>query len=108
MKDSIKKLADSRFTNAKGAELNRVFLWENHDTKPFIRPVSGWEIIGYGKAPWPGCSEGFAVMFEKTTPAEKDNGSMFQKSHLLFDEGTQIWQHINKNTFLSEILVVKG
>jgi hypothetical protein len=95
---AVVKLPASAFTNEKCAENNRVFLWENHDTEPHLRPVKGWKIIGYGQAPWPGSSNGFAVMLEKTTPAEeKDN--IFAKEHIRFDEGTRIWQHLCERHF---------
>ena len=87
------KLKSSLFTYRNGAETNRVFLWENISTPPFMRPVKGWVIVGYGKAPWPGSTEGFAVMFERVDPPEEDTGSMFQKMETLMPEGTRIWQH---------------
>lgn len=104
---NVPKLPDSKFTNEKCAEGNRVFLWENHDDAPFIRPVSGWKIIGYGNAPWPGNSKGFAAMLEKVTPATPEKDRVWSKPQDDFAEGTQIWQHINKNHFM-RLLVVKG
>lgn len=94
----IVKLPDSKFTNANCSETNRVFLWKNYDSPPYIRPVEGWEIIGYGKAPWPGNSNGFAVMLEKKTPAEEKN-NIFAPDHIRFDEGTRIWAHLNERHF---------
>lgn len=61
-----------------------MFLWENHDTAPFIRPVSGWEIIGYGKAPWPGNSKGFAAMLEKVTPATPEKTAYGRSRRMTF------------------------
>ena len=89
----VKKLPDSKFTWENGAERCRVFLWQNVDKPPFMVPVEGWEIVGYGRAPWPGSTDGFAVMFEKVAPAEEDTGSMFQKQHTLCLLGDRIWQH---------------
>lgn len=57
------RLPDSRFTYENGAETNRVLLWQNIETPPFMQPVEGWKIVGFGKAPWPGSTDGFAVMF---------------------------------------------
>lgn len=85
------RLPDSRFTYRNGAETNRVFLWKNVETPPFMQPVAGWKIVGYGKAPWPGSTEGFAVMFEKVSPAEKQG--VFGVREKTFEEGTRIWQH---------------
>jgi hypothetical protein len=88
----IPKISDAKFNYENGAEQNRVFLYENIDHDPFIGIKKGWEIVGYGKAPWPGSSDGFAVMIEKKTPAQKRK-SMYDDEEDLFDEGTQIWQH---------------
>ena len=94
----VVKLPDSKFTNENCSETNRVFLWKNHDSQPYIRPVEGWEIVGYGKAPWPGNSHGFAVMLEKKTPAE-EKSNIFAPEHIRFDEGTRIWAHLNERHF---------
>lgn len=88
----ILKISSAKFTYENGAERNRVFLIENIREAPFIRAVTGWKIIGYGAAPWPGTTEGMAAMFEKQTPAQ-ENGGMAGED---FPEGTQIWQHISK------------
>lgn len=85
------RLPDSRFTYENASEYNRVFLWENIETPPFMRPVAGWKIVGFGKAPWPGSTDGYAVMLEKVTPAEKQG--IFGKHEKTFEEGTRIWQH---------------
>lgn len=91
---ALVKLPDSAFTNANCAETNRVFLYDARSAGG-VKPVLGWIIVGYGQAPWPGSTDGFAVMFEKTTPAEeKDN--MFAPEHVRFEEGTRIWQHYSK------------
>lgn len=87
-KYSVPKLPDSRFTSGKSADNNRVFLFENKPEPPFIKPVAGWKIIGWGNAPWPGSTDGFAVMFEKTTPAAECG-----RAHEEMPEGTHIWQH---------------
>lgn len=87
----LPQLPSSRFTYENASEYSRVFLWENKPKPPFMAPVDGWRIVGYGKAPWPGSTEGFAVMFEKDTPAEKQ--TIFGKHEKTFDEGTRIWQH---------------
>lgn len=88
----IKKLPDVRFRSGNSADSNRVFLWKNHDESPFLRPVSGWKVVGWGKAPWPGSSNGFAVMLERVMPYDTwDNNSM--------PEGTRIWQHLRENDF---------
>jgi hypothetical protein len=89
------QLASCKFTYENGADRNRVFLWENISVPPFIRPVAGWKIVGYGQAPWPGISEGFAVMMEKITP-EEDHGGMKGED---FAEGTRIWQHLSRGIF---------
>lgn len=93
----LPKLADSQFTYENCADRNRVFLFENIDKPPFLAPVKGWKMVGYGTAPWPGTTDGFAVMFEKMTPPEEETGSMFQKRHLTLPEGTRIWQHFYKH-----------
>lgn len=86
------KIPDNRFINANSANSNQVFLLKNHGTQPYIRPMDGWKIIGYGKAPWPGSSDGFAVMFERIKPDDKqDQNSM--------PEGTWIWQHMRENDY---------
>lgn len=87
----ITKIPDIKFSNDNCAETNRVFLWKNVDHPPFCVPVNGWKIVGYGKAPWPGMSDGFAVMFEKTTPAVKPSYDTDAEDE--FDEGERIWQH---------------
>ena len=92
------RLSRAKFTNANSAESNRVFLFENHTTSPFIRPVKGWNIVGYGAAPWPGSSNGFAVMLEKNEPAQ-EKGNIFAPEHIRFDEGTRIWQHLSESHF---------
>lgn len=97
-KSKFPKIPNNRFSVSNSAESNRVFLWKNYDNSPFLRPVSGWKIVGFGKAPWPGSSESFAAMLEKITPAEQKN-NMFAPDHVRFDEGTRIWQHINKHHF---------
>lgn len=92
------QLSSAKFTWENGAERNGVFLWENHNEPPFLRPVEGWKVIGYTRqAPWPGISNGFAVMLEKTTPAvpEKD---CHRNWHLSFEPGTRIWQHITESS----------
>ncbi len=87
------RLSASKFTHANGAERNRVFLWKNHDTFPHLRPVEGWKIVGWGKAPWPGSTDGFAVMMEKVTPAVPHRS--FGKSEDEIAEGERIWIHGN-------------
>lgn len=94
----ISKLPSRCFTNANCAQSNQVFLWENCSAAPYIRPVMGWEIVGYGTAPWPGDSQGFAVMLEKTTPAQ-ERANIFAKSDIRFDEGARIWQHLKERIF---------
>lgn len=86
-----KEFPSHKLWNGNGAECNRVFLWENYDTSPYLRPVTGWEIIGFGKAPWPGSSNGFAAVFERIMPEDSDSNSM--------PEGTIIWQHISKRQY---------
>ncbi len=88
--DKIVKFPDSAFSYENGAEENRVFLWKNVDHPPFLVPVKGWKIIGYGKAPWPGSADGHAVMFEKTEPASSDRFCSCEDAE---SEGTRIWQH---------------
>lgn len=87
---AIAKLPDSAFKPNHGAESNHVFLWEACDVPPFMRAVPGWKIVGYGKAPWPGSTDGFAVMFERVLPASSEYGNVRGDKCA---EGTRIWQH---------------
>lgn len=82
------KLPNNRFTSENSADTNYVFLWKVVGHAPFMVPEDGWAIVGYGKAPWPGSTEGFGVMFEKITPAVK-----YGRGHEEVEEGTRIWQH---------------
>lgn len=86
------------FSLGRSADANRVFLLKNHDEQPYLRPVEGWQIIGFGKAPWPGLTDGFAALFEKVTPAEEQD-NIFAPEYKRFDEGTRIWQHMTENHF---------
>jgi hypothetical protein len=95
----VVQLSSAHFTWENGAERNGVFLWENHNEAPYLRAVEGWKVVGWTKqAPWPGISNGFAAMLEKTTPASPEE-ECYRKHHLSFDEGTQIWQHICEDNF---------
>lgn len=88
----LPKISASKFTNRNCAQSNRVFLFENIDEPPYVRPVKGWKIVGYGDAPWPGNTDGFAVMLEKETPAKESHGTDGEE----FPEGEQIWQHYRR------------
>lgn len=87
---TLRKLAASHFRMENSADNNRVFLWENCDEPPFMRPVSGWKIVGYGDTPWPKADYKLVVMFEKTTPANPNLCSIKGEE---MAEGTRIWQH---------------
>jgi hypothetical protein len=58
-----------------------------------MRPVNGWKIAGYGKAPWPKPGLDWAVMFERMIPPTSHYGNV-QGDEM--EEGTQIWQHGKK------------
>jgi hypothetical protein len=95
-KPAIEKLPDSQFRYGNAASSHRVFLFEVDPHKPgCMRPLSGWKIVGYGKAPWPGTTDGFAVMFEKVEPAIAKR-TMFDRNDLPIAEGTRIWHHYQK------------
>lgn len=81
----MNKIPDIQFTYENAAERNNVFLLKNHKEPPFIRPVNGWKIAGFGKALWPGSTKEEAVMLEKIIGPDGD--------HDPFEEGTRIWQH---------------
>lgn len=87
--EPVVRLPSSRFTHENSADSNRVFLWTVRDEPPFMHPVAGWRIVGYGDPPWPKGDTKLAVMFEKTTPAEKYS----IVSGADEPEGTRIWQH---------------
>lgn len=87
-----KKLPATKFTNSNSADANRVFLYEAAPGGLGMKPIPGWKIVGWGKAPWPGTTEGFAAMFEKTSPA-KERRSIFDRNEDCLPEGTQIWHH---------------
>jgi len=88
----MKRFAATKLTNRNSAGSNHIFLLRNVDKSPYLAPVAGWKIVGYGKAPWPGISDGFAVVFERTSPEDSsDNNSM--------PEGTLIWQHMGENDY---------
>lgn len=88
-----KKLPNSQFTGNNCAERNWVFLWENCKEPPFMRPVKGWKIVGWGKAPWEKPYSDAAVMFEKISPPTSEFGDAYGSE---MEEGTRIWQHGKK------------
>ena len=69
-------------------------MFENCEGPPYVRPVKGWKIVGHSKAPWPGNTDGFAVVFEKETPAEPARSSCRGED---YEEGTRIWQHYQRS-----------
>ena len=87
----VVRLPSSSFTHENAAELCRVFLWKNIDEPPFMRPVDGWRIVGYGKAPWPGTTNGFAIMLEKMTPPAGEGFYGIDGEE--YPLGVRIWQH---------------
>lgn len=89
----LKKLPNKDFNYENSSERNGIFLIENTDSFPFVNAKKGQEIIGYGKAPWPGLTDGFAAMFEKMTPEEDKYD---------FPEGTRIWHHFYLHYFNKE------
>lgn len=88
---TVQRLPDSAFRPNHGAESAHVFLWQVSQSVPFMIPVPGWKIVGYGKAPYEGSTNGFAAMFEKMIPADKEAYSGLEGQE--YDEGTRIWQH---------------
>jgi hypothetical protein len=86
----VKKLPNSAFLPNHGAESNHVFLWTNCEKPPFMRAVPGWEIVGYGKPPWPKVDWPIAVMFERVAPPSSTYGNSNGDE---CEEGTRIWQH---------------
>lgn len=87
--DQLVQFPDDFFSAENGVQSNGCYLTENCETAPYVRPVSGWKIVGYGKAPWPGCTDGFAVVLEKVTP-ESDHVTHRGEE---YPEGTRFWQH---------------
>jgi hypothetical protein len=92
MSQELPHLSSANFTFENGVQRNGVFLLENIFEPPFVRPVSGWKIVAYGEAPWPGGTHGFAVMLEKQTPEEEHGGLKGED----FPEGTRLWQHYQR------------
>ena len=86
----MNKIPFHKFTAKNSAQTNHIYLLENKSESPFIGPVSGWKIVGYGEAPWPGSSDGFAVMLEKTSPEEEYGGLNGED----WPEGSLIWHHM--------------
>ena len=82
-------IPDDFFTVENSVQGNGCYLVENCDIPPYVRPVRGWKIVGRGKAPWPGCSEGHAVVLENTTSASDCVTHRGEE----FPEGTRLWQH---------------
>lgn len=87
------QLANDEFHYSNSAKYNSVFLWRNTTTPPFMAPVNGWEIVGYGTAPWPSAAGTFAVMFERVLPSMNFGGNFNGDE---FDIGERIWQHGNE------------
>lgn len=83
---TIPELRDSAFTTESAVCNNGVFLLTNCDKPPFMRAADGWEMVGWGKAPFSRSGDFFAVMFERTEPGcELD----FNYAEV----GTRLWQH---------------
>ena len=88
----VPRMAASKFTFELAVAHNGVFLMENHSERPFVRPSPGWNIVGYTtNAPWPGQTNGFAVMLEKTTPGQPHKFYGNRGDEMA--EGTRLWQH---------------
>lgn len=83
------RLPANRFTSENSADCNRVFLWAPAAEPPFMKPMGGWKLVGYGVPPWPKPDANVAVMFEKVTAAEPSD--CLGGSEL--PEGSRIWQH---------------
>lgn len=96
----VPKLGSHKFTFRNAADSNRVFLYEVAGGGG-MKPIKGWKIVGYGQAPWPGSTEGFAVMFEKETPAEERRA--FMANEKIFEEGARIWQHYRKHWITTSV-----
>jgi hypothetical protein len=95
--DSLKRLVrlpSHKFTFRNSADCNRVFLFRS--TESGVKPIQGWKIVGYGQAPWPGTTEGFAAMFEKVAPAKERRSIFGGNGDEGCVEGTRIWQHYRK------------
>src|ERR1044072_3680165 len=91
---SLPKISSARFATHNSADVNRLFLYEAKSGPPFVGPVAGWKIVGYGRAPWKKGDSDFAVMFEKVCPADPDRCSTRGEECA---EGTQIWMHYQKD-----------
>lgn len=87
---AVPKLPASAFKANHCAESNRVFLWQAISEPPFMGPVPGWKIVGYGKAPWPKKEWPLAVMFERVSPPTSQCGNSNGDE---CEEGIRIWQH---------------
>ena len=85
------RLPNSYFNKENHAEQNGVYLWGARNAPPFMGAVSGWKIMGYGKAPWPKKDLPIAVMFERTMPPTYTYGGNSYGDEMA--EGTRIWQH---------------
>ena len=98
-KQNLKAFPDSFFSAQNGVQSNGCYLVENCEEPPYIRPTRGWKIIGYGKAPWPGMTEGFAVVLEKTTPQDDEHITHRGED---FPIGTRLWQHYRERWIKGE------
>jgi len=82
----IPKINSGKFSPENSSNMNQVYLMKVHSEPPFFRPKTGWSIVGWtDQAPWPGPSNGVAVMLE--ADSTNDEG---------FSEGIQIWHHIDR------------
>lgn len=89
-------LSPDEFRRENSASANGVFLLSV--TSAGIAPAPGWRLIGCGTAPWPGHSNGFAVLLEKVSPP----GSPGLAGGDL-PEGARIWHHLER-----ELVVALG
>lgn len=85
------KLLDREFLPNHGADSNHVFLWTASEEPPFMVPVPGWKIVGWGNAPWHKPDWPIAVMFERVDPKDRECYGNTHGDEM--EEGTRIWQH---------------
>lgn len=90
---NLPKIPDIKFTDRNSADTNHVFVYEACPNPPFVRAIDGWKMVGQGRAPWPKSNSYFAVMFEKTTPADEKACSHRGEE---MEEGSWIWHHLNE------------
>lgn len=90
--NKLKEISSSKLTIENSADTNRVFVWEYSSEPPFFKASDGWEIIGFGKAPWPKGDNQFAILLEKV----KENGKYPSIKGEEMEIGSLIWHHFDK------------